>query len=264
MAEVRLEAAQLDSKGGYKVQFLRAGTEGPNILFLHPAGQPPLGMTEVIKQLAEVGQVIAPNMFDLISSLRQRGVKNPTFADIVNEFSSFNLINKRERTGIVAASMGGSFAWEYATRNKQEVDWIVGASVTGWPFKRALTEWAFEFAKEFIWEAKTQVPKELQKKDAGPGLFLRQFRKSPLGILHGLSITMNDDSRQQMADIQQPVDLLWGRKDNYVPLWTGEKMAELMVNSRLEVVSEYNHLWVNLEPNKLTSPAIQRVKGSLS
>lgn len=242
------------------VEIVSAGKEGPNIIFLHPAGQPPLGMIEHIGQLGEVGQVFAPNIFDLIAVLQHRGIKNPGFADIVNEFNRLDILDKRQGTGLVAASIGGQFAWEYTAQKPREVDFITAGSPTGWPFKRALSEWIFEFVKEFVWEASTQVPAELKKKDPGPRLFIKQFLKDSKSVWHGLKLAMNADSRQEMAGIQQPVDLLWGRKDNYVPLWTGEKMAKLMVNGRLQVVSEYNHIWVNVEPDKLTDPAIQRIQ----
>lgn len=242
------------------VEIVSAGKEGPNIIFLHPAGQPPLGMIEHIGQLGEVGQVIAPNIFDLIAVLQHRGIKNPGFADIVNEFMSLDILDKGQKTGLVAASIGGQFAWEYTAQKPQEVEFITAGSPTGWPFKRALSEWIMEFVKEFVWEASTQVPAELKKKDPGAGLFIRQVRKDPVSVWHGLKLAMNADSRQVMEGIQQPVDLLWGRKDNYIPLWTGEKMATLMINGRLQVVSGYNHMWVNLEPGKLTGPAIQRIQ----
>lgn len=242
------------------VEIVSAGKEGSNIILLHPAGQPPLGMKEHVQQLAEVGRVVAPNIFDLIAVLQRRGIQNPSFADIVNEFMGLDILDKRKRTGLVAASIGGQFAWEYTAQKPQEVEFITAGSPTGWPFKRSLSEWIVEFVKEFVWEASTQVPAELKKKDPGAGLFIRQFLKDPASVWHGLKLAMNADSRQEMAGIQQPVDLLWGRKDNYIPFWAGQKMAGLMVNSRLQVVSEHNHMWVNLEPQKLTGPAIQRIQ----
>lgn len=256
MPESGVEVASI--KG---IEIVKAGQEGPNIIFIHPAGQPPLGMEEPIRMLAEAGIVFAPNIFDLIASLQRRGNKNPGFADVVNEFTRLDLLNKREKTGIVGASIGGSFAWEYTVQKPQEVEFITVGSPTGWPFKRSLMGWMAEFMKEFIWEAYTQIPGELRKKDAGPGLFIKQARKDLGSVLHGLKLAMTADDREQMADIKQPVDLLWGARDNYVPVWTGHKMAQLMVNSRLAVVSEYNHLWVNLEPAKLVNPAIQRARG---
>lgn len=92
------------------VQVLKSGKEGPNIIFLHNAGQVPLGMTEHILNLSEAGQVTAPNIFDLIRALQLRGNKQPSFADIANEISRLDLLDKRERIGLVTSSFGASVA----------------------------------------------------------------------------------------------------------------------------------------------------------
>lgn len=103
-----IEALDIDG-----VHVLKSGKEGPNIIFLHNAGQVPLGMTEHIKNLSEAGQVIAPNIFDLIRSLQLRGNKNPSFADVANEIYRLDLLDKRQQTGLVSTSFGASVAWEY-------------------------------------------------------------------------------------------------------------------------------------------------------
>lgn len=247
------------------IQIVKAGKEGPNILFLHPAGQPPVGMAEHISQLAEVGQVIAPNMFDLVSSLIRKGNKSPSFADMVNEFTKLDLVNRRERTGIVATSMGGDFAWEYATQNPKELDWITAASPTGWPLNRSLHHWIGEFIKMMGRHTISGfVPGELKRHDPGGALFLKQAMKDFGGTWTGLQMVMKSDAREQMKDVQLPVDLLWGRKDTMVPLWSGKAMQKILPNATLQVVSELHHIWYMYEPGKVTGPAIQRIKAAKS
>lgn len=255
MSEAQLEVSKINGVG-----VVRMGHEGPNILFLHPAGQLPLGMKEHLQQLAEVGQVYAPNIYDLIASSMSRGNKRPTFSDVVNEFTKLNLVNTKGRLGIVAASIGGSFAWEYVTQNPKEVDWIVAGSPTGWPLRRGLLGWIGIFAQEMILEAHKQGSPKQRQKDPGTKLFLGQLKKHPPSVIHGLRLAMNADAREQMPNIQLPVDLLWGRKDKFIPIWSGQKMTALMPNARLEIVSEYNHLWYGLQPEKLTGPALERVR----
>ncbi len=246
------------------IQVLKSGDKGPNIIFLHNAGQVPLGMTEHIRNLAEAGQVVAPNIFDLIRSLQLRGNENPSFADIANEISRLDILDKKEKTGLVSSSFGGSVAWEYTLQHPQEVEWNVAGSPTGWPLKRSLVEWMVAFVREFILPPRVPIPEDLRKRDPGSGLMVKRFREDPESVVQGLKITMAADQREQMKNITQPVDLLWGRTDNYIPVWTGEKMLELMPNSRLLIVSEYNHLWIAVEPEKLTTPATDRIKAAES
>lgn len=258
MVTPKIEAAEFDSQG-YKVQVLRGkgDLEGPNIIYLHPAGQPPAGTTEYILNLAQAGQVFAPNMFDLISALQHRGVKNPSFADIVNEFSDLDLLNKRGRTGLVATSFGASFAWEYTVQKPQEVDWIVAASATGWPLNRSLHRWAYEFIKMMAIH-QFNVPKEVKKKDPGGEQFLNQIKKEWKGVWQGLRLAMNADDRQLLPDIQIPVDLLWAEQDTMIPVWSGREMEKVLPNARLEIVSQHHHMWYTYEPEKVTNRAVQR------
>lgn len=243
------------------IQIVKAGNTGPNIIFIHDTGQPPVGMERQIKRLAEVGTVYAPNLYDITGALARKHIK-PTFADIVHEFNTLDLIGKNDRIGIVAASLGAGFAWQYAADNPQQVDWITAASPLGWPLDRSMFDWL-----KIGWQMNQEVskyPKEVKKRDPGLAQFFKQIRKDPVGVLAGLKLMMNFDSRPQMSEIQSPVDLLFGNDTICTPVWTGQNMMSLMPNARLEVVSQYNHFWYQFEPEKWTSPATQRVKSGLS
>lgn len=254
----QVEVAEID-----KIQVLKAGKKGPNIIFLHNAGQVPLGMTEHILNLSEVGQVIAPNIFDLIRSLQLRGNGNPTFADIANEIFRLGLLDKKHKTGLVTNSFGSSVGWEYNAQHPQEVEWNVAGSPTGWPLKRSLIEWMAAFVREFKLPPNPKIPENLRKRDPGSGLMVKRFREDPKSVVHGLKLAMNADEREAMKSIKTPVDLFWGRADKYIPPWTKEMVLEVFpINGRLEIVSEYNHLWFAVEPEKLTNPAVVRAKAT--
>lgn len=245
------------------VQILKSGKEGPNIIFLHNAGQVPLGMTEHILNLSEAGQVIAPNIFDLIRSLQLQGNENPTFADIAHEIYRLDILDKKQKTGLVTNSFGGSVGWEYNAQHPQEVEWNVAGSPTGWPLKRSLIEWMVAFVREFILPPNPKIPQNLRKRDPGSGLMVRRFRENPRSVVHGLKLAMNADEREAMKTIKTPVDLLWGRADKYIPPWTQEMILSVFpTNGSLGIVSAYNHLWLAVEPEKLTDPAVVRAKAT--
>lgn len=235
------------------VEIVSAGKEGPNVIFLHPAGQPPLGMREHIEQLALGGRVFAPNIFDLIAVLQRRGIKNPSFADIVNEFRGLYILDKRQGTGLVAASFGGSFAWRYAAENPKEVDWVIAGSPTGWPLRRSLGGWMIEFIK--MMNNFSQAPAELKKRDAEPGLFIKQTINNPRAVFWGLIMAAKANDREILGSVAAPVELLWGRQDSYIPVESGDRMQMALRRASFNIVSEYGHLWFNLEPEKLTAPA---------
>lgn len=244
------------------IQVLQSGTEGPNIIFLHNAGQVPLGMTEHICNLAEVGQVVAPNIFDLIRSLQLRGNPNPGFADIANEISRLDILDRKQKTGIVSSSMGASVAWEYSAQHPKDVVWNVAGSPTGWPLNRSMGEWMVAFVREFVLPPKVPIPKDLQTKNPGLKFWGKRVVQDPGSVWHGLKLTMKADEREAMKTINTPVELLWGETDEYIPYWSGAKMkADIFpTNGRLDVVSKFNHIWPAVEPGKLTNPAVVRAR----
>lgn len=243
------------------VQVLKSGDQGPNIIFLHNAGQVPLGMTEHILNLSEAGQVIAPNIFDLIRVLQLRGNKNPGFADIANEISRLDLLDRRKKTGLVSTSFGASVAWEYTAQHPNDVEWNVAGSPTGWPLKRSLVGWMAAFTREFLLPSNPRIPSHLKKRDPGSGLMQKRAREDFASVWQGLKLTMDADQRAVMRTIKTPADLLWGKTDHYIPPWTQQMVKDVFpTNGRLIIASEYNHLWLAVEPEKLTEPAIQRAR----
>lgn len=238
------------------VQIVKAGTEGPNILFLHDSGQPPAGMKRHLRQLAEAGKVIAPNLFDLASNLRHKGIA-PSLEDIVYELDQLDLIDRQQRTGIVAVSVGAGFAWEYAAQKPKKVDWIITGSPLGYPLHRSLFSWLVEFIR--VSRQTSTIPEELNT-DEGLVELKRNFKKDPRAVLDIWKMAINMDCQEQLKTIKSPVDLLWGENDNFTPIWSGEKMSTLLPQARLEVVSKYYHYWYQFEPRKLINPAIQQAK----
>lgn len=239
------------------IQIVKAGTEGPNILFLHDSGQPPAGMTRQILQLAEVGQVYAPNLFDIAGLLTRKNIR-PDYEDMVYEFNQLKLLNRRYKTGIVGVSLGAAFGWEYAAQRPQEIEWITTGSALGWPLRRSLADWLVEFVRVSVQTAR--IPEEIRSRDAGTKLIKQQFRKDPRSVLEGFRLAMNSDSREQLKVLQSPVDLLWGRNDRFTPIWSGEKMKATLAHARLGEVSDYYHYWYQFEPEKLTGPAVEKAK----
>lgn len=139
----------------------------------------------------------------------------------------------------------------------------MAGSPTGWPLKRSLVEWMAAFVREFILPANPSIPKHLKNRDPGSGMMQKRAIEHLESVWHGLKLTMEADQRETMRTIKSPVDLLWGRADRYVPPWTNEMVADVFpTNGRLTIVSEYNHLWLAVEPEKLTTPAVERAKAT--
>lgn len=257
MNNAKIEQAEIQG-----VQVAKAGTEGPVIVYLHHAGQPPLGNANHILPLSQEGQVFAPNMYDLLAKSRRKGVKNPSFADMAYEFNNLDLLPQRARRHLVAVSWGGSFAWQDAADHNQQIASITAASPTGWPIKRPLLGWVGMLVIDTLQKV-FMVPKGLKKGDAGLDLFKKQITRSGLGtVWYGLTIIRQADASDLLPQIEAPVELLWSKGDHYVPVSGGENMIRALPNARLNVVSKLNHGWFFFEPAKFINSAIANIKAN--
>jgi len=51
-----------------------------------------------------------------------------------------------------------------------------------------------------------------------------------------------DQVQKQYAQMENPVQILWGEKDQWIPITQGEKLAHLLTNGRLTKVAHSGHL----------------------
>ena len=211
--------------------------------------------------MGEEGEVWAPSLFDLIASCQHRGIKSPTIGDMVNEFSSLELMNRNKKTGLVTDSWGADFGWEYAARNRREVEWMVAASPTGWPLGRSLTDWIPEFIR-MMYDA-SRTPQEIQKNDAGTDPLMQQFRKDKASVLHGiLNLAANSDSRDVFPRVETSVVMLRGVKDRYIPLYSTQRIAASLSHAGVAIVSPHGHLWPGFDREQLIRPVVQLARST--
>jgi len=60
----------------------------------------------------------------------------------------------------------------------------------------------------------------------------------------------NIDIQRQAQELKTPTVIIWGEKDRIVPLWQGQKLHELIPNSKFLILKDMDHDWVIYNPEK--------------
>jgi pimeloyl-ACP methyl ester carboxylesterase len=91
--------------------------------------------------------------------------------------------------------------------------------------------------------AKGFIDPELQAAaDALPPTFRTVNDPTRMAIVRDSGLTKNQPSREELATIAVPTLLLWGDKDELIPLSCGEEAATLIPNSKLVVLKNVGHI----------------------
>ncbi len=82
--------------------------------------------------------------------------------------------------------------------------------------------------------------------------------RSATGVMRDVLVTVvNETYEAQLGQISQPVELVWGRRDDEVPIEVAERAAKMLAAARLTVVDDAGH-FVPTEAAPSLTDAISR------
>ena len=82
--------------------------------------------------------------------------------------------------------------------------------------------------------------------------------RSAAGVMRDVLVTVvNETYEAQLGEISQPVELVWGRRDDEVPFEVAERAAKMLAAARLTVVDDAGH-FVPTEAAPSLTDAISR------
>ena len=82
--------------------------------------------------------------------------------------------------------------------------------------------------------------------------------RSAAGVMRDVLVTVvNETYEAQLGEISQPVELVWGRRDDEVPIEVAERAAKMLAAARLTVVDDAGH-FVPTEAAPSLADAISR------
>lgn len=248
-----------------KVAVLTAGNkQNPPIILIHGLGE--IGMKSwfsVIPELEKDYYVIALDLPGFGRSVPAQGRFLPTnYAHVIKAVTQQYNIGKAT---VIGHSLGGAIALRYTALFENAVDHLILIDAAGLLEKSAFIKHiaSIEFGENYPSFVQQQI-KELNKfsdsiieagtKNTWITDFLqnnesawRFIVKDSSNINAALSL-VEEDFSQAVNQIDVPVDIIWGQRDNIAPLRTGKVLNKQIRFARLQVIQEAGHVPMKSHP----------------
>jgi pimeloyl-ACP methyl ester carboxylesterase len=231
---------------GTRVRMLRGG-EGPPLLYLHGSGDPGVWQP-VFDELARDFDVIRPDHPGYGFSDEGRGL------DSVHDLAFFYLdlldTLEIEKTAVIGSSLGGWIAADLATIEPARTSRLVllgaaGLRVedSGQPDEFALDPVASIEAVYAGADARRAATERFEALESDPPAMERYLRNRITTAHLAWNPYFHDPKLvHRLHRITAPTLLVWGSEDGLVPVAHGHRWAELIPDSRLEVIDGAGHL----------------------
>ncbi len=259
---------------GCRLHYLIGGpSDGTPLVLIHGLGGAALNWADLAPLLAERYRVLVPDLPGHGLSTPLAAVPNlAVFADRIA------LLAEREGmlpATIVGHSLGGVVALRLALRRPDDVTGLVLASTAGISSTTRRARYGLQILR-LIGPRRLVAPWSHRVADSARLRYLvfgRWGASDPLilsresvdGFLAGTKLTSDsasaaravvlDDVRQELGELTCPVLLLWGARDNQLPLADGFELARRL-RADLRVIADCGHLLIGERP-ELCVDAIQ-------
>lgn len=156
-----------------------------------------------------------------------------------------------DRFELIGHSFGGGVALALAAAIPSQVNSLIVIDSTGIP--RSLTK--------LIQGRFAKLPQQIAQWRPLPSLkflsaVLHNSIFQPSHLIEGAKIALNEDLRPWLSEIKSPSLVLWGERDEFIPLASGHELVEAIPNSRLQIVPGGYHEWNIMQPEKFAAIAL--------
>lgn len=236
--------------GSIKTYYLHAG-QGKPVIFLHGAGGGSLVWLPLISSIAKEFEVFVPDIPGYGESDKPEASYDKAFFSkwLLHFFEARGI----KKASIVANSMGGAVAMQFALDCPRRVEKLVLAGSCGFGLQGMSKRAFLSMMISNIFPTATTIKGLLRhlifKENLMPGkeqinYFLKVI-KSPGGkrafsMGRGKAAAPFPDG--VIKKIKQPVLLIWGNKDIIVPMINATKGEALLPNSKLKIIDETGHV----------------------
>lgn len=178
----------------------------------------------------------APKNWQIININYQQSMPHGDIVKFNQSVLNFLKENKIKNFSLMGHSVGGALAAKFASLYPEKIDHLYIINSTGLPNSKTFFSWFGYFPNH---SQKYAEPKPLLRILQHPLLHLR------LALFSLFANLKNDFSK-----IKVPATIIWGEEDELLPLQTGEKIHQLIPNSKLIVLKGYTHDWIKEDPEK--------------
>lgn len=250
-----------DLKVNYKIK-----GEGPVILILHGWGGSSESWIETSKILAKNGlKVICPDFpgFGKTSTPQRVWGLNDYTLWLKNFIEYLNL----ENFFLLGHSFGGRVAIKFVISYPEKIKSLILCSSAGikqkWGWKEKII-----FLLAFIGNTIFSLRILRKFKDKGRNLFYKLLRNKDYTKTKGtmretIKKILAQDLLPELSKIKVKTFIVWGQKDNIVPIKYAQILKEKIENSKLEILPELRHSPHLEAPEKLSEVILKFLKETL-
>ena len=242
------------------------------IVLIHGTGSSLHTWNDWTKQLTKTNRVIRMDLpaFGLTGPNKNADYSIKNYTNFIHHF--LDKINV-EKFHLAGNSLGGNIAWNYAAEYPKRVEKLVLVDASGLPTNKPQPA-IFKMAKTPILNSLFLfvTPKVFIKKNMEE-VYVDNAKITDKLITRYHKMSLRTGNRQAFIDrakidfklgtnsnleklksIKIPTLLIWGAKDNWIPLDNGKRMDSLLPNSKLVVLENSGH--VPMEENPEESLAV--------
>lgn len=247
---------------GLEVNYKIIG-QGPTILILHGWGGSSDSWTKVSEILAQKGfKVVCPDFPGFGKSKTPPKIWDlKDYAQWLKNFSDYlNL----ENFFLLGHSFGGRVAIKFSIFYPEKVKFLILCSSAGikqkWGLKEKIIFWLALVGNAIF------SPKILRRfKDKARNIFYKFLRNRDYAKADGtmkeiMKKIINEDLLPKLSEIKVKTFIIWGQKDNIVPIKHAQIFKEKIENSKLEILPKIRHSPHLESPEKLSQIILNFLK----
>ena len=224
---------RLTSVGSYVIHSLEFGNGGDVLLLLHGLSGSSRWWERNVEGLAAAHRVVIPDLAGYGRTPLAGRV--PGLREMADILASWLDALRIDSVDVAGHSMGGQVAIHFAVRHPDRLRRLVLVDAAGIPrpiTPRNVARFAFEIAPLWRWGDPSFLPVILG--DA--------WTAGPRTLLRSIGHILRDDVRPLLPAIQAPTLIVWGERDNWVPMQHALQLRRAIPGSSLAVVRGAAHM----------------------
>lgn len=162
----------------------------------------------------------------------QQLIPHGNIKNLNNSILKFIKDHNIQEFSLMGHSVGGALAVNFASVHPANLQHLYLIDSTGLPNLKSLFSWFKNFPK-------------LQSSEPHP---INRILEHPILHLRLAIFSIFGNLTNSLSLISVPTTILWGQKDEVVPVSIGQRIQSLIPNSNLKILKNYTHDWVKEHP----------------